>query len=55
MSIKAECTDCKKSETFDDVKAIYYAKWKILAWSLPSGDPLVICFNCVISKSKPKK
>lgn len=52
--MKVQCSECKKSEKFDDARDIYYAKWLIIAWLLPSGDPLTICVDC-IKKPKQKK
>ena len=49
---RVECNVCGKKEVFGDAKDISYAKWKIIAWTLPSGDPKVCCPNCDYGKQR---
>lgn len=41
-----ECNVCKKKKSFEDEKDISNAKWTILAWIVPSGEPLCVCDAC---------
>jgi len=49
-----ECNVCKKKKSFEDSKDISNSKWTILAWIVPSGDPLVMCGECEYS-TQPKQ
>jgi hypothetical protein len=47
-----ECSECGTKNTFNDAQDIKYAHWKVLAWIVPSGDPLVVCNECEYGKPK---
>jgi hypothetical protein len=32
--------------SFEDEHAIRQAKWRVIAWKIPSGDPLCRCDEC---------
>jgi hypothetical protein len=49
------CDECGKKESFNDAKDIIFAKWKIIAWKVPSGEPKVLCPDCEYGKPKNKK
>lgn len=56
MAWKLACVECDKKESFNDMKDISYAKWRILAWQLHNhGEPLVVCPNCEYNQPKKKK
>jgi hypothetical protein len=48
-----ECNECGTKESFEDSKAITYARWKIIAWNVKTGDPKCVCNKC--EYKKPKK
>jgi len=53
------CVVCDKKESFADSHDIRQAKWKVLAWIVPSGEPRCVCETCVyhpiVQPSKKKK
>jgi len=55
MSWSVECVECGKKEKFGDAKDVSYAKWRILAWVVPSGEPRVVCPDCEYGQPKKKK
>jgi hypothetical protein len=54
-NLTVECLECGKKETFGDAKDLTFAKWRILAWTVPTGEPKAMCPDCEYGKSKPKK
>ena len=46
MVWKSECCLCQKKMTFNDVRDISQAHWKIIAWIVPDGSPRVVCNKC---------
>lgn len=53
--IEIKCNECGVKESFDDSRAIVYAKWKIIAWDVHSGDPKCVCRECEYGKPKKEK
>lgn len=49
-----ECSECGEKNTFNDVHDIRQAHWKVLAWLVPSGEPLIMCNGCEYGKPKKK-
>lgn len=41
-----ECSNCKKTDKFEDSRAIEMSKWIILAWDIKSGYPVCLCDKC---------
>ena len=54
---KLKCMECSKVESFEDAKDVTYAKWRILAWDVKSGEPKAVCPKCeyIPSGEQPKK
>jgi hypothetical protein len=46
MIWKLECSKCGKKNLFVDAKEITFVGWKIIAWSVTMGEPIVICKDC---------
>ena len=53
--MQIECFECGKKETFGDAKDILYAKWKVISWKVPSGEPCCVCNECEYNKPKKGK
>lgn len=41
-----ECVECGAKNSFADVQDISQAKWIVLAWIVPDGDPRCVCNKC---------
>lgn len=41
-----KCMECGKAEEFGDTKDITFAKWRIFAWNVGSGEPICLCPKC---------
>ena len=54
MSWECECVMCGTKMTFSDTRDINQAHWTILAWELPSGEPVCVCSECEYGKPKKK-
>ena len=52
---QVECFECKKKMSFDDEKDISHAGWNVLAWLVPSGEPLCTCKDCEYNTQPTKK
>jgi len=48
------CDGCGKKNSFGDTKDITYAKWRVISWTLPSGNPRCICSTCEYFPRKKK-
>lgn len=46
MNWTIKCDLCGAQQKFKDEKDIRYAKWKILAWIVNTGEPLCLCDKC---------
>ena len=49
------CDECGKKSTFADAKDVAQSHWTILAWKVPSGEPMCVCDECDYGKPKKKK
>ena len=49
------CDECGKKTTFADAKDIAQSHWTVLAWKVPSGEPMCVCDECEYGKPKKKK
>ena len=47
-----KCNQCNKSEEFEDEHSIRQAHWKVIAWNVKTGDPVVICNDCLKKADK---
>lgn len=54
MAWSVECNVCKKRDKFGDAKDIQFARWRIIAWNVKNGEPLVVCPECEYGKPKEK-
>ncbi len=52
-----KCDLCEEKTTFEDSTDLRFNKWVIVAWIVPSGEPMAICPKCASkdTEDKPKK
>jgi len=50
-----ECIECGKKDSFADMYDISHAKWTVIAWMVPGGDPRCVCDECEYGKPRKKK